>query len=82
MAKYIHDQSAPSSTWTVNHDLGSEPICDILVIDNGVLTKTFPLTLEHVDTSQMVITFSIPRQGIVTCVSYIDESSFNIGPMV
>ena len=72
---YEHTQSAASSTWTVNHNLGVKPTFDALVnhttSSGTVLTKILPMSSEHVSDNTLVLTFSSAVTGKVRLVGGI-----------
>ena len=63
MAKYQHDQSVASTTWTITHNLGKKPVFDVLVDISGNLTKAFPQYVEYVSDNQVELTFSTSYSG-------------------
>ena len=69
LTSYTHDQSAASSTWTINHNLGSVPVVEISLIENGQMKKAFPLSLTHPSVNQTVVTWSSPRTGKAFLIS-------------
>ena len=56
---YTHLQSSPSSTWTVNHALGYQPIVRVFIGQSEVQ----PASISHTDNFNTVITFSSPQVG-------------------
>lgn len=52
-------QSASLTTWTINHNLGYNPIVRIFIGTSEVQ----PLTITHPTTNQTVVTFSTPQVG-------------------
>lgn len=61
---YTHNQTTASTTWTVSHGLGYNPICRVFIGNSEVQ----PLSITHVDMNTAVITFSTPQTGFVRCV--------------
>jgi hypothetical protein len=60
---YTHTQAVSSSTWTINHNLGFNPLA--IVLDSGGTQCEGSVT--YPSTNQMVITFT----GAFTGVAYI-----------
>lgn len=56
---YIHTQSAPSATWTMNHNLGYRPSCTLLTT-GGV---EFEGTVTHTSVNQAVASFEAAVSG-------------------
>jgi len=59
MYAYTHFQSSSSTTWTINHNLGYNPIVRIFIGNQEVQ----PLTITHINTNQVVITFNTAQVG-------------------
>lgn len=55
---FIHTQSTPSATWTVNHHFGIKPEVDVLVA--GQLAEA---DVSHTNNETTVITFGAPVTG-------------------
>ena len=60
---YTHTQAVSSATWTINHNLGFNPVA--VVLDSGGTQCEGSIT--YPSTNQMVITFT----GAFTGVAYI-----------
>ena len=60
---YTHTQAVSSATWTINHNLGFNPLA--IVLDSGGTQCEGSVT--YPSTNQMVITFT----GAFTGVAYI-----------
>lgn len=60
---YSYIQSTPSTTWTINHNLGSKPMVDVLLEINGVMQKVYPLSITHTSDNTVVVTWSLARTG-------------------
>ena len=61
---YRHDQSSPSTTWTITHNLGtSTPVVDCWVDVAGTMTKIMPLSVEATSNAVVTITFSSAYAG-------------------
>lgn len=56
---YTHYQSSSSTTWTIVHGLGYNPIVRVFIGTQEVQ----PATVVHNSTSQVTITFSTPQVG-------------------
>lgn len=67
---YRHVQSTPASVWTVYHALGTKPIVEIMVDDEGVLKKAWPLEMSHVDDNTVTVRWSTARTGQATFLSH------------
>ena len=53
--KYTHTQGSPSTTWTINHDLGYEP-GGVSIVDSGGTIVTGTVTYASVN--QIVVSFT------------------------
>lgn len=58
-----HNQTVAAQVWTVNHNLNTYPIVDVLVYDNGSLVKIIPLDILFIDMNTVEIHFSSNRTG-------------------
>lgn len=56
---YAHDQSIPSDTWTIQHNLGGFPNVTIVDSSGSVLITD----VDYVNANQIVATFSGPVSG-------------------
>jgi hypothetical protein len=54
-------QTTPSVTWTVDHNLGHNPITKVYINNIMVL----PSSIVHTSIDSVVITFSTPQEGVV-----------------
>jgi hypothetical protein len=69
-SQYNHQQTTPSTTWTVNHNLGSTIVaCDCVVDYQGHREKILPLNVVVVDENQVVVTFTNNETGSVRIVT-------------
>jgi len=63
-------QKTLSTTWTIDHDFGTEPVVEVLAHDTfGNLQKAFPLSIIHNSENQILITWTTPRTGQVKLIS-------------
>lgn len=60
---YVHTQSSPLTTWTVNHNLSKIP--SITVTDS--LKEVIYADITHSSTSQAIISFSTASTGFAYC---------------
>lgn len=58
-----YTQSVPSSTWTITHNFGCVPICDVFVEQNGAIVTVLPMAVKHIDGEVLQVLFSSPRAG-------------------
>lgn len=56
---YTFYQSTASTTWTINHNLGYEPITRVFIGNQEVQ----PLSITHVNGNQMIVSFSTAQVG-------------------
>jgi hypothetical protein len=56
---YVHDQGAPSTTWTVTHNLGRKP--SITVVDSG--DNVVHGEYQYLDDNTVLLSFSVPFGG-------------------
>lgn len=62
--KYRHDQPAPATTWTVNHNLGFVPQVEVFSAGSVRL----PLAaIGNPTVNQTIITFNAARSGFAIC---------------
>ena len=67
MAKYIHNQTVASTTWTINHDGETEDISlDNIVDFGGDKVKALPLQITKTDLNNTVATFTTAQTGVAT----------------
>lgn len=61
---YQFDQTTPSTTWTINHNLNLlAPVVDCWVLNMGAMTKIIPFSVQSVDENTVLVTFTSPRAG-------------------
>lgn len=56
---YTHNQSAPATTWTINHNLGKNP--SVSLVDTAG-TQVFG-SVHYVSSTQLTVTFSVAFSG-------------------
>lgn len=59
---YVHTQSTPSATWTVNHGLGKNPAVEVLTSAGDRVISG----VNHVNTNTTVLTFASALSGRAT----------------
>jgi hypothetical protein len=59
-AFYIHTQSSPSTTWTINHNLGFKPAVELL--DSG--SQEIDGEVSHPSVNQTVVTLNPASAGV------------------
>lgn len=59
---YIHDQSTPSATWTIAHNLNKYPSVTVIDTANSLVEGVVDFT----DTNNLVITFNGSFSGTAT----------------
>lgn len=60
---YEHNQTTPSTSWSLEHNLGYNPVVRVFIGSSEVL----PDTITHPTIFTTVITFSTPQQGTARC---------------
>lgn len=61
---FEHVQTVPSNVWTINHNLGFEPIVQVRDVTGNLLITD----VRHVSINQIQITFAVATAGSVRCV--------------
>jgi hypothetical protein len=61
---YTHQQTSQSTTWTINHNLGYNPVVRVFIGNDEVQ----PLTISHPSTMQTVITFTTVQAGFARLI--------------
>ena len=56
---YLHEQAIAMSTWTVNHNLGKYPSCQVMKTTGHVIG----CGIQHTSVNQTVLSFSEPFAG-------------------
>ena len=59
-ARYIHTQSAPSASWTVNHNLAVQPAAVTVLSPGGMEILA---EIVHVSVNQLLVLFASPQTG-------------------
>ncbi len=67
---YRFTQTVPLLTWTIVHNLGSKPMVELFVDDNGTLKKAWPVSMDHIDNDTVVVTWSQGRTGQATLATH------------
>lgn len=57
---YMHQQTVPSTTWTINHNLGFRPSVELL--DSG--GQEIDADILHTSVNQVLVTLSLPTAGL------------------
>jgi len=60
---YLHTQSSPASTWTVNHNLGTRPAVEVR--DTG--GNEILAAVTHMSANQVLISFVSAKTGTAFC---------------
>lgn len=60
---YTHEQSTPSSLWTINHNLGYYPIVDVFIMLDGIEVKMMPMNIQYTDSNTCDVLFSKDFSG-------------------
>lgn len=60
---YVHTQSAPSATWTINHNLNKFPAIDVVDTGGSVVIPD----VRYDSSNQATITFGSPTSGRAYC---------------
>ena len=63
-AAYVHTQSAPSTTWTINHNLGYRPSVEL--INSG--SQEIDGDISHPTINQTVVLLSPPTAGLARLI--------------
>jgi hypothetical protein len=56
---FTHIQSSPATTWTINHNLGFQPACEIFSVGGAEIDAE----VIHTSVNQTVIYFAFPVAG-------------------
>lgn len=60
---YLHTQSSPATTWTVNHNLGTRPAVEVRTVGGMVVIAE----VQHVSANQCVIYLAAAMAGTAFC---------------
>lgn len=63
-AAYVHTQSAPATTWTINHNLGFRPSVELL--DTG--SQEIDGEVSHPSVNQTVVTLNPATAGLARLI--------------
>jgi len=66
MATFKHAQTAPSTSWVIQHNLGYVPNVDVMVNYGGNLEKILPKTVIANDVNTITVEFSSAQTGMAT----------------
>jgi hypothetical protein len=61
---FTYTQGTPSVQWTIIHNFGRVPACDVVISYNGSTQKVLPYDVEQIDDNTVVIKFSTPQVGV------------------
>jgi hypothetical protein len=59
-------QSNDATVWNIYHGMGNHPMVETNVYVNGVLEKAFPISIVHLDSNTVRITWSQGRRGFAS----------------
>jgi hypothetical protein len=62
---YNHVQSIASATWTINHNLGRKPACEVTILNGGIQEVVLPLSVTYVSDNTTIVTFTSSQTGQV-----------------
>jgi hypothetical protein len=68
---FVHLQVVESTTWTIVHDLNTENISGVHVIEDSTNDQIFPDNIEVVDVNTIVISFTSAMSGKATLVLFL-----------
>ena len=57
--RYTHEQTTPSATWTIEHNLGKNP--SVTIVDSS--GNEWQTAVEHISANECVARFSAPFAG-------------------
>jgi hypothetical protein len=63
-AFYMHDQTTPSTVWTINHNLGFKPVVEVFT-PGGLMMLA---EIQHTSITQTLITFNTPTAGFARLI--------------
>ena len=65
-ASYTHTETPASTSWTVNHGLGSKPFIQVYDGSDQIVN---PTSITHDSNNQATITFTVAQSGSAICLS-------------
>lgn len=68
MNSYTHTQTLATTDWTINHGLGTYPVCDVSIVKDAKLQVVLPHSVEHVDENTAIVRFSSPFSGVARMI--------------
>jgi len=68
----VHQQTTPSTTWTINHNYGTKYVLTQAFLDDDTLIH--PSTVELVDENNVVLTFDVAVTGYVLYTTMVGSS--------
>jgi hypothetical protein len=64
MDVFVHEQTTPASTWTIEHNLYTRaPIVDTYIMFEGTMQKILPKRVKSLDLNTLEIEWTVPRTG-------------------
>lgn len=63
---FLHNQSTPSTTWTIAHNMGTQFVATDVTVSGE---KLLPLNVKIVDADNIVIEFTNAQVGKATIIS-------------
>jgi hypothetical protein len=80
---FEYAQSTPSSSWNVQHKLGTQDLFIQCYIYNGVnLTPIFPQDIDFIDDNTLNVVFSSPQTGKIKIIAYKQSANMFRGLVV
>ncbi len=65
--RIVFNQESPSSTWAINHGIGtSYPIVDVYILQGGQYVRYWAMNVTVIDTNNVQLDFSDPVSGYAT----------------
>jgi hypothetical protein len=64
--KFVQLAQGEASVWNIPHGMGSNPVVEVAILVDGKYQKAFPVSIVHVDTNNVQVTWSQPRAGYVS----------------
>lgn len=63
---HTHEQSIPSDSWVIQHNLGYYPIVDVFIMMDGVQVKMMPMNIQYTDVNMCTVSFSKEFTGVAS----------------